>query len=182
MPMEKLHQILDMVSLSYNLDADALTETWGPQSVTHQTLKKMRQFQEENTEKHFPMADIEECAEAIPDNAAASKEANPWIQLRQGVWMGRTDLLPAKAENIQHNPPDPEEEAYRIKQTPPEVPEVPGVAAEKIFKAPELGFQEGVRQPAPIFLLAAPCSSTELAADLEGPGGGGLRWEITVFE
>ena len=39
-PMELLHQILDAVSLSYNLDDDALGESWGPDSKHCQGLEE----------------------------------------------------------------------------------------------------------------------------------------------
>ena len=83
---ETLHQILDAVSLSYNLDDDAVGESWGRDSNTAKTLRNMRRYQVESTDKLFPMDEIEDWAEVVPKGGTSSEEENPWAIPLKGVW------------------------------------------------------------------------------------------------
>ena len=71
------------------------------------------------------MAAIEDWAEPVPNNATASVGADPWMQLRGGGWKGRTDILPAKAEDGPRTAQDPVEDTTALPRTPPEAPEAP---------------------------------------------------------
>ena len=41
-PLDKLHEFLDIITLAYDLQDQALTELWGPDSKMYAELKKMK--------------------------------------------------------------------------------------------------------------------------------------------
>ena len=93
----------------------------------------MRKFQAAHTEEFFPAEEIETWAEPVGDNATTPAEVDPWLHLLKGVWRGRTDLLPANAEDKLLTQPDYDEESAALPPASPENTENP---QDKSFKDP----------------------------------------------